>query len=193
MIYLLFVTLVTLIIKTMSRVYEDRVTLGLVVPFIDLQIERLKHSLDLWTTTSSLACHNSHLIRKLPIQVYFYHPGNHSVHEQKIIKWWNEMEIRGCLLNQSATFLCANLPDRIANTHPDGPCAQFYSLFELLRGEVNYIFIMEPDVVPIQPFWLPALYHQVAPNRDDFWIKGSVSFSNVNYGQIEKRMDYHFL
>ena len=69
-------------------------------------------------------------------------------------------------------ILHARLQSHVANRHPDGPCAQFYALFERLRGSADYAFVMEPDALPVRPRWLERLVQETA--RRDFWVKGSM-------------------
>jgi hypothetical protein len=89
-------------------------------------------------------------------------------------------------------IIAAAVPDH-ENIHPCGPCVQFYKLFTLLRSKFNYFFQYEPDLSPVQPYWLHALARDiiVSSPSNDFWIKGSNQRCNRHFGEIAARHDWH--
>jgi len=70
--------------------------------------------------------------------------------------------------------------------HPDGTCYQFYHLFQNpdIANRYQYMFLMEPDVRPIRPFWLDAVYEETL-DRNDFWVKGSISQCSGPYAHLD--------
>lgn len=56
-----------------------------------------------------------------------------------------------------------------------GTCNMFYPLFKknFIRNEYDYIFLMEPDVSPIRPLWLEAVYNETQGKV--FFQKGSIA------------------
>ena len=204
------------------------------------------------------------------VSVLMYHPGSLSEKEEAVrAKWMAVRPALGCFSgggtrgssgNRGAVemaFLYARLPNTIADSHPAGPCAQFYALLELLRPRsgggnggvgsfggsdgsgffagdsgrhgVDFAFIMEPDALPIRPGWLELLLARELGNAagglqpvfsqfngtrssssssvngsgengsggrspvgcHDFWVKGSVSRCEGQYGRIDARGDKH--
>ena len=86
----------------------------------------------------------------------------------------------------------ANLPEAVAFRHPEGTCEQFYKAFNLLRGRVDYFYLMEPDALPVRSRWLARLVVEVQhPPCTSFWIRGSVSHCDGNYGEMRNRLDLH--
>ena len=172
--------------------------LGLVLPFIDAQVEtRLLPSLLRWTEEGSHPCAAARADR-LPVDVFFFHPETTSEGEARIRRAWEELQphVRDCI-GGGMELLFADLPPQLARNHPAGPCSQFYALFEKLRGRARYFFVMEPDAIPVRSGWLEALYREAAevPGGSDrgcnFWIKGSPPLCDGTYGAIFQRRDMH--
>lgn len=77
----------------------------------------------------------------------------------------------------SVKIISANLrPDM--DGYPKGACNQFFRLFidddtRSLIGSYSMIFYMEPDVTPLQPFWLDRIRsHAVNMVNADAWVSG---------------------
>ena len=122
----------------------------------------------------------------------FYHPLSNSTNEIVLRRTWNNIapETRSCY-GGGMRFLYGNIEHSVAMAHPDGTCAQFYALFEVLRGVAQNFFIMEPDVTPIRPGWLTELTRLAAGNSSNYWVLGSVARCNGEYGEIRVRQDLH--
>lgn len=43
----------------------------------------------------------------------------------------------------------------------------------------SHVFYMEPDCLPIRPYWLDAINKQIVPPNASFWMKGSIFRGNV--------------
>lgn len=100
-------------------------------------------------------------------------------------------QTRSCVTG-GIELLGAKIPDEL-NVHPDGPCIQQFRLHELLLGRYDHFFQMEPDVAPIQDYWMDEIVKESNDNEgcDRFWMKGSASRCDGRFGQIAKRRDYH--
>jgi len=68
-------------------------------------------------------------------------------------------------------------------------------LFPILEQAYSTFFIAEPDVTPVQPYWLPRIVTESKKvNCEDggLWQLGSVPLSeDVDFGTLRKRVDYH--
>lgn len=75
---------------------------------------------------------------------------------------------------QAVTFLSARLAPS-DNTYPRAPNLMFYKIaLHLIQLQAfNYFLILEADVTPLQPNWLPALAAHLPPRSARFWVKGS--------------------
>ena len=75
---------------------------------------------------------------------------------------------------QALTFLSARLAPS-DNTYPRAPNLMFYKMaLHLIRLQAfHYFLILEADVTPLQPHWIPALAAHLPPRSSRFWVKGS--------------------
>lgn len=73
-----------------------------------------------------------------------------------------------------------------AQGYKAGPNNQFFETMRRVRGTGRYVFLMEPDCVPIRPDWLGQLMDRV--ERADAWIIGSVYRGR---GTLDRRFMRH--
>ena len=133
-------------------------TLAVVMPYIDSQLPKIFASVARW------AKHVPCTRPPLPVQLLFYHPTDASESNLTTARVLAEMgaDMATCF-GLGVGLLYAHLPAEVAWRHPDGTCGQFYQLFELLRGRVDYFYLMEPDALPIRDEWLSRLVEMVLP------------------------------
>ena len=220
--YIIIILLLTIVTLLRPLVYEsvhhtglsslERKNVAIVVPFIKSQKHRLITQFSLWNSVPPYQFQTLHsmdicdTLRPLAnFTLVFYI----DTFMDANLTQWVESELIKPLNNQMKCFrggvlyLSANLK-KDENFHPNGPCLMFYKLFPSLANlGFNYFFVVEPDVLPIRPFWLNALSLQLSfkimdvKNRllldvkDDFWQKGSPSYCAANYSDISTRLDYH--
>ncbi len=70
-------------------------------------------------------------------------------------------------------FLNANIPEEL-DYYGDGTIMMFYRAMRhpFIKEHYSYIFYMEPDVLPVQAYWIDALWtHTRVP--EPFWQKGT--------------------
>jgi len=104
--------------------------------------------------------------------------------------------------NATSCFHNANRPKFISLTdvdpelsHLEGAASAFYSLFGLLESQFRTFLLAEPDVVPVQGGFVPALVEQsqrLGCGEEDLWQSGSPPLvADVDAGMLRERVDYH--
>jgi hypothetical protein len=165
--------------------------LALVLPFIDTQVwSRLRQVMQRWSEPKYAPCAPGEI---LPATALFYHPLNSSGEEETVRALWSNLSptARRCF-GGGMNIIYASIEPAIAMAHPDGTCAQFYALFGVLKGSFDSFFLMEPDATPIKNGWLTQLVRLSSPSeRRLFWMRGSISRCNGEYGNIRQRADLH--
>ena len=168
-----------------AAAHDDVVySLAVLVPFVDEQLDRLTEMVTRWRAYPPC------VDEVLPATLFLYHPTNSTRFRSE--------EVLGLLGEHSRCFsggvqlLDAHLPEELAFRHPEGTCEQFYKAFQLLRGRVDYFYLMEPDALPVRSRWLARLVAEVQhPPCQSFWVKGSVSHCDGRYGELRNRLDLH--
>ena len=165
-------------------------SLMIVIPFISSQMPKLIRSLHRWTI--HVPCERKKSKRPF---LAFYVDGHVSSNlNQSLSLMWATLpsNVTSCF-DPHIFFLEANLSSDVS--HPDGPCESFYRLIDQIIPQLgmDHFQFMEPDVVPIQSFWLDKLVLFANGNRNcsQFWMQGSISRCNEFYGEIASRKDYH--
>eukprot|EP00741_Cyanophora_paradoxa_P008800 tig00001375_g8517.t1 len=174
-----------------TRLAEGRKKqLALVRPFIPEQVELLLWVQKSYEEEHFFPCDVTKGYGQLVDIVYYFNKDleastmHHLV--QKLVKGINALQkSRRCF--GEIKFLSGHLSDDM-DGHPDGTCFQFYHLFQnqMMAHTYKYFFLFEPDVRPIKRFWLDAIYEETF-DRNDFWVKGSVSQCAGDYAH----MDFH--
>jgi len=145
-------------------------------PFIWEQISTLEESISSWDDENGMPCLHS---QSKVVDLAFYVSGFHHYQlQQKLLQKAKRSEaIKKCF--GEIHFLYAHIPP-IYDTHPDGTCFMFYSLFDSISDiSLRYqaFFYMEPDVHVIRPFWVDKLvdiYYTELKNHS-LWVVGSIS------------------
>lgn len=175
-----------------SAVAQPEFTLALVLPFIDDQVRsRLTPVLTRWASPEYAPCAPGSAAQSAV--ALFYHPLGGSSSEAVIMHLWSALppETKACFAG-GIRFMYGNIERSVAMAHPDGTCAQFYVLFQVLKGVASAFFLMEPDVTPIRPQWLAELVRLASPKQlVSFWMRGSVSRCDADYGDLRVRRDMH--
>ena len=124
-------------------------------------------------------------------KLLLYHPGNESSIDISRVHALLGARGHACFgLGVEIAF--ARLPPEVAYKHPDGTCGQFYSLFSVLRGRADYFYLMEPDALAVRAHWLDPLVEEGQHTPcTSFWIRGSVSHCNAQYGELQRKHDLH--
>jgi hypothetical protein len=118
---------------------------------------------------------------------------NGNLLRKTLLQAWQlpEMEsIRGCFQG-GLQFIDL---DREPLNHFDGSCIMFYEVFKVLEERsFGHFLLMEPDVQPIQNFWLDRLTHELNFDHScsQWWMKGSHPKCPSSVGRLKERRDFH--
>ena len=113
--------------------------------------------------------------------------------KQTLLKIWKNLprNVTSCM-DQDLYFLEAALDPN--TVHPTGPCQSFFQLLDDFAPPLaSHVFLLEPNVIPIQSFWLDQLQRKVNENVNcsRFWMTGSISRCRRFYGDLALRKDSH--
>eukprot|EP00741_Cyanophora_paradoxa_P006966 tig00001065_g6739.t1 len=168
----------------------ERKRLALVRPFIPEQIDLLLWVQKSYEEEHAFPCDLAKGYGQDVDIIYFFNKDletsdtHHLV--QKLVEGLEAMpKVRRCF--DEIKFVSGYLTEDM-DGHPDGTCYQFYHLFQnpMMARTYKYFFLFEPDVRPIKRYWLDAVYEETF-DRNDFWLKGSVSQCGGDYAY----MDFH--
>jgi hypothetical protein len=150
----------------------ERKRFGLVIPFIQNQVENVVEQLHRWSMTKYAPCSSDHMPRNKFDLIFYYH------------REMNET-LQEYLLSQMIpqTMLCFNkIVFRYAQLLPSEdkyPIAANYMFYRLVH-DVNiyttyrYIFYAEPDSWAIRNDWMNVLEKISYDAPEQFWVKGSI-------------------
>jgi hypothetical protein len=136
--------------------------LAVVVPFIASQIPLLMESMRRWQRDAA-PCRQA--CRPIDLVLLFHRQLNATARAQL------QSVPLSCF--RDVTVLNANLPPE-NDTYGVGTVSMFYGIFHSRRLAQRYdaVFLMEPDVVAVRPYWLDELQRQA--DRRDFWVRGGL-------------------
>lgn len=142
------------------------------------------------------------------VSLVFYFSGDLTAHlvgdfhgptiQRTLQELWDGLGVLSQCFGGGLRFFSANLSAAPRDGNSDSSCSMFYSLFGLLEPQFDHFFLMEPDVFPVQPFWLDAIVRERSPVmrgpngvRCEVWQKGSVARCSPDYADNKLRMDFH--
>jgi hypothetical protein len=152
--------------------------LAIVIPFIESQINQLRHPLNL--TKFYPPCQKP----LYPIDLIFYHNENKSSVLEENIRQLNYQN--QCF--KTIHYLAANLSEE-ENIYPIGSAHMWKKLFINEQGNsislrargYTHFFLMEPDTRPIRAYWLDAIVEKITNGYDwgvymstNWWMMGSI-------------------
>lgn len=144
----------------------------IVMPFHKRQLKKLLFNLESWKTFPPTSKESKN------VELVIYNSGLVDVDlEKEIMNFFKDNpKISNYFTNISVQFA---LLRGIKDSYYRGTRAMFESL--LLRGNtlkysnpnVNYVFYMEPDCLPIKAHWLDVINDEIKATGGDFWMIGS--------------------
>lgn len=177
---------------------EDfRVEVAMVVPFVPFQLPKIVHLLSKFWSNHPPCLPDT---PKQPADLVFFteSEASHDVKET-IMHHFREL---GQVNNATNCFHNANEPTFLSLTnvdpelsHLEGAASAFFSLFEVLETKYRTFLLAEPDVVPVQGGFVPALVRQsktLGCEDDSLWQVGAPPLvADVEAGMLRERVDYH--
>ena len=172
-----------------------RIQVAMVVPFVPFQLPKIIHLL------SKFWSKHPPCLPDTPKQsadlVFFTESKVADEVKDAIMRHIAEL---GQVENATSCFNNANLPAFLSLTnvdpelsHLEGAASTFFSLFELLETKYRTFLLAEPDVVPVQAGFVPALVEQsqrLGCGDDDLWQVGSPPLvADVEAGMLRERVD----
>jgi hypothetical protein len=157
---------------------RKRFRLAVVIPFIRSQIEQLRAQLNM--SNVYLPCTEQYQ----SVDLIFYHNEATSSSLENIVR--QIKFVNKCY--QNVVFLAANLDDH-QNYYPRRVIVMWLKLVLEAKSNVvalrshgyTHFFLMDPDTIPIRPFWLDAIVKQVTEGyclksycANNWWMSGSI-------------------
>lgn len=129
------------------------------------------------------------------VTLIFYMDGDKSpdfdgaIVQKTVLAAWKSISGAAKCFAGGVQFLSAALTPK--ESKDDSSCLMFYRLFGLLEPRFDHFFLMEPDVLPVQPFWVDKLVLESQQPSCVFWQKGSVARCEPGYADNQRRVDFH--
>ena len=176
---------------------DDRIQVAMVVPFVPFQLPKIIHLLSkFWSKRPPCLPDTPKQSADL---VFFTESMVPNDVKQTIIHHFTELGQGG---NETSCFNNAKEPAFLSLTnvdpelsHLEGAASAFFYLFELLETKYRTFLLAEPDVVPVQAGFVPALVEQsqrLGCGDDELWQVGSPPLvADVEAGMLRERIDYH--
>ena len=176
---------------------DERIQVAMVVPFVPFQLPKIVHLLSKFWSQHPPCLPGT---PKQSADLVFFTESKVSNDVKETIM--HHFNILGQMNNATSCFHNAKEPVflSLANVDPElshleGAASAFFSLFELLETEYRTFFLAEPDVVPVQGGFVPALVahsQKAGCEDDDLWQVGSPPLvADVEAGMLRERVDYH--
>ena len=178
---------------------DDRIQVAMVIPFVPFQLPKVVHLLSkFWSKHPPCLPDTPNQSADL---VFFTESEASNDVKEIIARHFTEL---GQMENATSCFHNAKEPVFLSLTnvdvdphlsHLEGAASSFFSLFELLETKYRTFLLAEPDVVPVQAGFAPALVEQsqrLGCGDDDLWQVGSPPLvADVEAGMLRERVDYH--
>ena len=143
-----------------------------IMPFHKRQVDAVKDNLKLWSRYPP--CRNNNM----QVGFIFFVSGMR-----------NESLATELLMSFNSTCFKSILVDFAELSHKDDQYLKGSRLmFEMMLSKriyfgpikLSHIFYMEPDALPIRPYWLENINQQIIPPNSPFWVKGSIFRGHMN-------------
>jgi hypothetical protein len=145
---------------------------GLVVPFIDKQVNNLAEQLQRWSELEYTPCQkNQNLDHKFDL-VFFYHKEYNATLQDFLL---SKLSQRTQLCFDRIIFRYAQLLPK-EDKYPIAANYMFYRLVHdpLFHTKYRFMFYSEPDTWALRPNWLSVLERISYGHPEQFWVKGSI-------------------
>jgi hypothetical protein len=179
--------------KYKKETVNDVSRISIVVPFIEQQISRVLENLDLWNDYPPCLWTSTEP-RGYELFLIFYvsRPWNESPDLMQALN-----QIRALINENNAISKCVDhvmflsaqlspeedIRDNVSGAmNTQGPNLMFYRIFSKLKPlNIAYMLWYEPDVIPVQLYWMDKLNLIIASKlNDDFLIAGSYQVVSEN-------------
>eukprot|EP00592_Proboscia_alata_P016483 CAMPEP_0194394130 /NCGR_PEP_ID=MMETSP0174-20130528/123685_1 /TAXON_ID=216777 /ORGANISM="Proboscia alata, Strain PI-D3" /LENGTH=726 /DNA_ID=CAMNT_0039189897 /DNA_START=137 /DNA_END=2314 /DNA_ORIENTATION=+ len=173
---------------------EERLQVAVVIPFVHFQIYKVTSVITQFWSKNPPCLPGS---EKVSAGLIFYTENSLSKgYKNYILEIYQRLgkDKIGCFFTDIPQFLSLTDED-LQMSHLEGAAFDFYMLFELLESKYETFMLVEPDNVPIQKNFLPAIVAESRSMRcdsDGLWQIGSLPLAkDVKYGLLKSRLDYH--
>mmetsp|Transcript_6475 Transcript_6475/g.7034 ORF Transcript_6475/g.7034 Transcript_6475/m.7034 type:complete len:333 (+) Transcript_6475:75-1073(+) len=150
-----------------------RTRLAVVIPFVAKQIPKIKKQIDMWADyfpcNVGWPCVEN-------VTLFFAISLTHTEEtKNQLREIVHESGAHSCF--STIEFFETKTPKQHDSYRPAASSYQFYEFFKRpeIKGNYDYWFLMEPDVLPVRPLWLEHVYKETL-DVSPFWIKGSIAF-----------------
>lgn len=169
--------------KAVEEFFGSSLRFAIVMAFPTRQIAEMQASVLLWDNPDFFPCAGVSRRDKIDLVLYGADEATSELVSSKLVALRRQSSVSQCIGRVWTTHagIRSDTKDsatgRSANDYFLGAPAMFFSLrhnSQLVQQSYDYIFWMEPDVVPVRHGWLDALYEETFfMRREGIWQKGS--------------------
>ena len=156
-----------------------------IIPFARVQYDRVLQQADYWSKFEPFGIRDIYVRRN--VHLWYYSDAALTLSERSELSKRSNGRKYSRPRWTAIHFYDAGLPATIGHVY--GANAMFKNLFDWqgLYGRLrqySYLFLMEPDTLPIRMRWASAVYRET--RTAPFWQKGSIYFGDLKLDQFDQ-------